>query len=445
MRELVHYDPDIALLQVSRYRAVSSFIPDSFWLRFWQEVDRLSDHAPVLSLEYSYTYHIGYPDKPHGLLIAWKTAKFEKVAEKVGRLDELSPLPAQDPTAPTRQELALSRATRNVFLLVALKNKNSPGGIILGTIHCFWHPKHVYERVRQLAILFAEARRFKESNEEWKDWEVVLAGDFNTQPAEFAYSLLMHHPVTQPQIDDFYQARVVHQSVDKIYDPDYVSPPHVVEDVEGGADAIDPDKVIWKSREAREEDGLLTVEEFMRIFSWSEEEIRGSLGPTASTSTLSAIATSIPSAISTVISSLSSISIASQPIPKPTPPPVSAYGSISLQLPALEGRRYVDREPGVQSGNGWFTTEDPEVVKKRKMGTDDEKRSRGDGEPGYTNFTPLWRCTLDYIFLLPSNPPSNARFVSLLGLHTKAEMEPGLPRKGVEPSDHVAIAAILEM
>ena len=53
-------------------------------------------------------------------------------------MDQTTPLPALNPTAPTRQELALSRSTRNVFLLVALKNKGAKGGIIVGTIHCFW-------------------------------------------------------------------------------------------------------------------------------------------------------------------------------------------------------------------------------------------------------------------------------------------------------------------
>ena len=284
-----------------------------------------------------------------------------------------------------------------------------------------------------MAIIFAEAKRWKDSNDDWKEWEVVLAGDFNTQPAELAYCLLVHHPVTPAQIEDFYKSRVVHQSVDKIYDPDYVTPKVIAEEAGSAADELDPDKVIWKSRAATKEDGLLDVEDFMRLFAWNEEEIRGSLGPAPSAS-----------AISTIISTLATISLSSHSSP-PSALPLSAYGSISLQLPALEGCRYVDREPSVQSGNGWVVVEDPEVVRKRKIGTDTEKRSRGDGEPSYTNFTPLWRCTLDYIFLLPSTPPSNARFVSLLGLHSKAEMEPGLPRKGVEPSDHVPIAAILEM
>jgi RNA exonuclease NGL2 len=42
----------------------------------------------------------------------------------------------------------------------------------------FWHPKHVYERVRQTGILLREANKFREESPDgiWKDWPVFLAG-----------------------------------------------------------------------------------------------------------------------------------------------------------------------------------------------------------------------------------------------------------------------------
>lgn len=73
---------------------------------------------------------------------------------------------------------------------------------------------------------------------------------------------------------------------------------------------------------------------------------------------------------------------------------------------------------------------------------------RGDFEPVYTNFTPLWRCTLDFIFLLPPLEESahpSIRFTSLLKMHDEGTMGAGLPRKGIEPSDHVAVATEVEL
>jgi hypothetical protein len=49
----------------------------------------LEDHLPTLTLEYSYVYHIGYDDKKHGLLIAYKTKIFELVGERTGRLGSI--------------------------------------------------------------------------------------------------------------------------------------------------------------------------------------------------------------------------------------------------------------------------------------------------------------------------------------------------------------------
>lgn len=191
-----------------------------------QEVDRIEDHSPALAQDHDFVYHIGYPDKPHGVAIAWKRSRFDKVGQHAGRLDEspLFPPPlsvsatlttpydlgsaTQEAESPTRQELGLSRSTRNVFSLVALKFKDREGGIIIATTHLFWHPTAAYERARQTGILLSsvstccihisckakeelmpnpmQARRYRDhgNNGAWRDWELVIAGDFNTQPNE---------------------------------------------------------------------------------------------------------------------------------------------------------------------------------------------------------------------------------------------------------------------
>ena len=69
-----------------------------------------------------------------------------------------------------------------------------------------------------------------------------------------------------------------------------------------------------------------------------------------------------------------------------------------------------------------------------------------------TLVTPLWRCTLDYIFIVPGasvpesgNQARNTIEVThLLRTHRLEDLEPGLPRAGKEPSDHVAIMAQME-
>ncbi|KAI9608591.1 hypothetical protein H4Q26_004774 [Puccinia striiformis f. sp. tritici PST-130] len=67
----------------------------------------------------------------------------------------------------------------------------------------------------------------------------------------------------------------------------------------------------------------------------------------------------------------------------------------------------------------------------------------GQYEPMWTNFTPLWSCTLDYIWVLCKGPNSTSgiEVLALLPTHRTEALEPGLPRLGVEPSDHIAIMA----
>ncbi|KAK4055197.1 RNA exonuclease ngl2 [Microbotryomycetes sp. JL201] len=416
MKEVLYYSPDIACLQ---------------------EVDRLGDHLPALNKTHGHTSFIGYPNKPHGLLIAHKKSVFERVGSRGIRLDEL---PIRDPDnlqyhevesdvpedgvekatawlpiagqVGSRQSMrtaaGLSRATRNVGLFVALKFKQRPGGIIIGTTHLFWHPKHVYERVRQTAILLREARRFqREANDgAWRDWPLFLAGDFNAQPEEATYQLLMGNELTQEQQKELSRSTVIHQSVDKIYQAD--SP----EDQSGSADAgngdegeqaqeqsnddDDEDKVIKNCRLPTEEDGLASLEELSALLGIQTGQC---------------------------------------------PRLVSAYGEIGGLIDSEDGKRYGDRDAGVYSGESG-AVRDGSISPAKNAKVDRDGRIRqGDFEPMWTNFTPLWRLSIDYVFYVPWAKAQHElpRFTSLLSTHSTETLGRGLPRSGVSASDHVAI------
>ena len=67
----------------------------------------------------------------------------------------------------------------------------------------------------------------------------------------------------------------------------------------------------------------------------------------------------------------------------------------------------------------------------------------GAHEPMWTSFTPLWRLSLDYIFVLP--PSEGAVTVTgLLKTFKAVDLEPGLPRIGKSASDHISLMAELQ-
>ncbi|KAM0793483.1 hypothetical protein ACM66B_000924 [Microbotryomycetes sp. NB124-2] len=418
MKEVLYYSPDIACLQ---------------------EVDRLRDHLPALGQTHDHTSFIGYPNKAHGLLIAHKKDIFERVGQRGIRLDELpirdvadlvyhdvntdSPeegvnkATARLPLAgelnsrqSMRKAVGLSRSTRNVGLFVALKFKNRSGGVIVGTTHLFWHPKHVYERVRQSALLLREARRFKNEGNEgaWRDWPLFLAGDFNAQPEEASYVLLKGVELSEEQRTDLSKSTVVHQSVDKLYEADVTTAEIGQEGEEGeegaqegtqgqSGEEEDEDKVIKNCRLPTDDDGLASLTELTSLFGIKNQEHARA---------------------------------------------VSAYGQIGALIESEAGKQYGDRDSGVYSGESGG----PRTTNKKDDKTDldmDARISRGDFEPMWSNFTPLWRLSIDYIFLVPGEEAEDARpeFTSLLSTHSTETLGKGLPRMGISASDHVAIAA----
>lgn len=69
-----------------------------------------------------------------------------------------------------------------------------------------------------------------------------------------------------------------------------------------------------------------------------------------------------------------------------------------------------------------------------------DERWPGDSEPVYTNVTPLWRCTLDYIVLYPAKEEVGEMQVDAVLQMPKTEaLEPGLPRLGISASDHLLL------
>jgi RNA exonuclease NGL2 len=129
-------------------------------------------HLPILDqASYSHVYEIGYANKLHGLLIAWKASRFEALAKQLVLLDDLDFVSY----SASKRRTGLSRVTRNIGLLVALRSRDGSGGVIISTHHLFWHARHAYERARQAGLLLREVRRFRDAGG-WQSWPCFLAG-----------------------------------------------------------------------------------------------------------------------------------------------------------------------------------------------------------------------------------------------------------------------------
>lgn len=94
--------------------------------------------------------------------------------------------------------------------------------------------------------------------------------DFNFGPSNAAYSLLVGDPLTEQQIVDIENSRVVHITIDPsvpIADRNLA-----IQEEEGGEaeSEQDPDRVIKNARVARPEDGLLGAVDLARLFAQPE-------------------------------------------------------------------------------------------------------------------------------------------------------------------------------
>lgn len=259
-----------------------------------------------------------------------------------------------------------------------------------------------------------EIRKFQQSNEEWKDWPIFLAGgafprplflrallispraDLNTQPNELTYRLSVSpsSPLPANLLTNFERSRVVHHTVSKLHDPSFEPPaPPEAEPQEGDTPAAEPGfddptaPLLTPIRNSRpgnfEDDGIADLDTLRSLFT----SVAGEGGSGTR----------------------------------------SAYGE-AYGLCEGEARRwYCDRKPEVQAGNGWRVEETEEEKAKRRVGEWEERVKRGDFEPKFSNcafpllvlcqntlltrgppfraVTPLWRCTLEWVPSFTSSPP----------------------------------------
>jgi RNA exonuclease NGL2 len=256
--------------------------------------------------------------------------------------------------------------------------------------------------------------------------------DFNIQPSEGTYRLMTGAPLSAAKEDALQLSTVVHKTLDdynyKLREAERLGQESL--DDQGGEDEDDEDKddsagdtnptgevyaqpegdedrVLKNTRPARDSDGLLSLDEMKSVY----EKHRNNMW--------------------------------------------SLYG------------HYCGTIKG-EAGN-WFGERDGPKEEVVDDNTREERINQGYYEPAWTNgmcspakkssdysvadtvsfttVTPLWRCTLDYIFYIP--PPADGKsdmtVKRLLRTHRLADLEPGLPRMNKEPSDHVALMAEIEI
>ncbi|PWZ01758.1 Endonuclease/exonuclease/phosphatase [Testicularia cyperi] len=473
----------------------------------FQEVDRMDVHGEMLEKDgFSYVYEKGYRQKQHGLLIAWRSSLFgtSDYSRKVIDLDAES---VSDSSEATRT--ACSRVTRNIGLFVALqyrkdeetaKPTTSTGqapapGIVVATTHLFWHPMHAYERARQSGILVRRLNEYRESlGDAWSAAPCVFAGDFNDQPHSATYHLLTGKTLAQHCIDELQHSTVIHKSIDERrergnvsngFSPGTTKPAQDIpkekevpsngntnkeatesgkarnceedeeedddlaeieegedEEEEGGGGA--DDQMLKNCRAATVEDGLLSLEELIQLHDIARP--RPAPGSTRSEDH--------DSTLNEKESILERIQRACE---QRTAALGSCYGLYygRASSSSEEGNFFGSPERGRERwDDANWTPETPNCH------TGDCK------EPMWTIFSSLFSLTLDYIFLLPQKNGSSSSSSSssssttlagtrevesypvvtrLLRTHKTETLQPGVPRKGVCASDHVAIGAEIEL
>lgn len=186
----------------------------------FQEVDRIEDHGPKLKESgRAYLYAKGYARKQHGLMVAWNTSSWRTTRFKEHPAGSKLVYLDDETIDEEGKRTGLSRVTRNIGLFAALalddQGSDEQRGIIVATTHLFWHPMHAYERVRQSGLLKRALLQWRQSNEAWRNWPVVLAGDFNDQPHSATYALMTASDISAHCRDEVQRSTVVHTSVDE--------------------------------------------------------------------------------------------------------------------------------------------------------------------------------------------------------------------------------------
>lgn len=187
---------------------------------------------------------------------------------------------------------------------------------MLTSDHLFWHPRHQYERARQVAVLLREIELFRENANggELASWPCFFAGgesfplarsvntaffltsfeicfrsDFNIQPSEGTYRFMTGVPLSEAQKDTFNISSVIHKSLDEnnlklleaarlgqqeIEDDDIAEDEDDDKDDKGPSSTGetyaqpegDEDRVLKNTRPARDLDGLLSLDEVRKVY-----------------------------------------------------------------------------------------------------------------------------------------------------------------------------------
>ncbi|KAL1737944.1 Endonuclease/exonuclease/phosphatase, partial [Schizophyllum fasciatum] len=214
-----------------------------------QETDRLDKLVPLLEKAGYATHYRAGVRKLHGCLIAYKKDRFSLVGERQVFYDN----EIVNEREGISEEAGIGKTfrTNNTAPIVALKENNGEGGVFVATTHLFWHPRYTYERTRQSAILVREVLRLRALLS--KDWPCIISGDFNFQPDDPAYSLLVGDPVLPAQAETLQASMVVHRTVDPSVPADPAEGGE--DDDEGDAAATAPDRIPIKSARPAKDDG----------------------------------------------------------------------------------------------------------------------------------------------------------------------------------------------
>ncbi|KAJ1020174.1 hypothetical protein NDA16_004454 [Ustilago loliicola] len=438
----------------------------------FQEVDRMDVHGEMMQKDgFSYVYEKGYRQKQHGLLVAWKKDLFGERphSQLTIDLDAESVAPASEPV-----RTACSRVTRNVGLFIALhahkttdKDVSSPG-LIVATTHLFWHPMHAYERTRQSGILVRKLQEFRaELGEDWKNAPCILAGDFNDQPHSATYHLLTGRKLTPHCYEEVLLSSVVHKSIDERREKGNVSngfAPGTTEparDAPSTKKAASTDEAFKEHHQDVQENDDAADEEEAEEAEEGEEEGEGEGEGEGEAADDRMLKNCRAATAQDALLSMDEL-LQLHDVARPRPGSVPAQGDStstqdaahSAHLGSAYALHYGHVQNPSEEGNffgsparGRERWDDPDWTPETP------NCHTGDStEPMWTIFSSLFSLTLDYIFMLPkashlgeANSVEYPTVTRLLRTHRTETLQPGVPRRGVCASDHIAIGAEIEL
>lgn len=177
LAEIKYYDPDVLCVQELDFIQYNTF---------WK--------LELTNLGYDSKFHRS-PSKNHGVCVFYKNSLFVCKHQSFINYDKEE-----------LEDITPRTFTQNVGLLTCLEFTSkvlqefptlSKPGIIIGTTHLFWHPFGTYERTRQTYIVLKKCKEFQHTINTLtnKDWLILFAGDFNSQPYDTPYLSITAKPV----------------------------------------------------------------------------------------------------------------------------------------------------------------------------------------------------------------------------------------------------------